>query len=328
MQNTSTPKYLSTYYFHGQDLCMVPRHVREDVAWMADHNVDGVYIGVHDADLFGGNTAMVCDIVREAGLDVWLIPSRLGGLMAGWGRQPSFLSVNHPEWWARNADGSVRNFYGPQVSVFRPEVPDALADTVTQMLERFPASGIIWDELKTLDGQDHSRWALDALGRPAAEADMTEATVRVFSRVNQRLKQRFDTLRIACFLYADSPQSHVDACAAIDLLDEFGCDGKCFHPGESASGEGGDQKVLLGGNDARFAAAAERYGLVPYTLLETQKLDNAALALSLKRLPEFLAQKRGHLTYYYYPYGLTDPEQYMPRFGQALAGWRRGEGRG
>lgn len=27
-------RYLSTYYFKDQDLCMVPRHIREDTAWM------------------------------------------------------------------------------------------------------------------------------------------------------------------------------------------------------------------------------------------------------------------------------------------------------
>src|SRR5690606_23440339 len=128
--NYNNNKYLSAYYFYGQDLCIVPRHVREDVAWMAQHGVDGVFVGMHDADLLGGNTAAVCDIIREAGLDVWLIPSRVGGLVAGWGRQPSHLSVNHPQWLGCNADGSARSFYGPQVSVFHPEVPEAVAQVV------------------------------------------------------------------------------------------------------------------------------------------------------------------------------------------------------
>lgn len=301
---------------------MVPRHVREDVAWMVEHKVDGVFVGVHDADLEGGNTGMVCDIIREAGLDLWLIPSRLGGLIAGWGRQPSFLSTVHPEWWARNADGSVRQCYGPQVSVFHPGVPDGLADTVTQMLKRFPATGIVWDELKSLCGEDHSQAAIDRLGHPADESEMIRGTVDCFSAVNRRLKETFAALRIACFLYADSPQSHVDNASAMELLDEFGCDGKCFLPGESAAGEGGDKKVLLGGNDARFAAAAQKQSCIPFTLLETQLLDTAALELSLARLPEFLPTKTGHLAYYYYPYGMSDPERFMPAIGEALANWR------
>ncbi|MDQ8194780.1 hypothetical protein QEH59_10110 [Coraliomargarita sp. SDUM461004] len=318
-------KYLSTYYFHGQDLCVVPRHVREDVAWMVDHQVDGVFVGMHDADLMGGNTAMVCEIIRSAGLDVWLIPSRLGGLMAGWGRQPSFLSVNHPEWWAYSADGSPRTCFGPQVSVFHPEVPDAIADTVGEMLKQCPATGIVWDELKTLSGEDHSQLAIESLGRPANEEDLVEATVNCFSLINCRLKRKISDLRIACFLFASVKQQYVEHCATIDLLDEFGCDGKCYKPGESDIGEGGSDKVLMGGNDKRFAAAAVKNNCTPFTLLETQLLDERTLELSLSRMPEYLQTKNGHLAFYYYPYGLADPERFMPAIGKMLSTWRSGD---
>jgi len=315
-------RYLSTYYFHGQDLCIVPRHVREDVAWMIDHAVDGVFVGMHDADLMGGNTRMVCEIIRDAGLDVWLIPSRLGGLVAGWGRQPSYLSVNHPQWWARCSDGSPRSSFGPEVSVFHPEVPCAVAQTVGEMLKQCPANGIVWDELKTLRGEDYCQAAIDRLGRPATEADMAEGTAECFSEINRRLKQTHPELRIACFIYSSSQQSLVERCAAIDFLDEFGCDGKCFLPGDEDGGEGGAEKILLGGNDARFAAAAEKNDCVPFTLLETQLLDQSSIALSLARLPGFLEVKTGHLAYYYYPYGLAEPERFMPEIGKAMSTWR------
>ncbi|WFB34967.1 hypothetical protein P3T73_12440 [Kiritimatiellota bacterium B12222] len=317
-------RYLSTYYFHGQDLCMVPRHVREDIAWMVEHHVDGVFVGVHDSDLRGGNTQMVCDIIREAGLDVWLIPSRIGGLVAGWGRQPSYLSVEHPEWWSRKADGRTRGYFGPEVSVFHPEVPDAVAETVLKMLEKFPATGMVWDELKTLEGEDHSQAAIDALGHPADEKEMLSGTVNCFSKINQRLKQTHPDLKIASFIYANSSKEHIESCAAIDLLDQFGCDGKCYKPGESAVGEGGEHKVLMGGIDAQFAATARENDCTPFTLLETQLLDEATLEISLSRMPEYLPTKTGHLVYYYYPYGLANPEHYMPIIGKNMADWRRG----
>ena len=315
-------RYLSTYYFHGQDLCIVPRHVREDVAWMVDHQVDGVFVGVHEADLLGGNTDLVCETIRNAGLDVWLIPSRIGGLVAGWGRAPGYLSVNHPEWCARGADGGLRQSFGPQLSVFHPEVPNAIAECVNQMLERFPATGIVWDELKSLGGDDFSQAALDRLGHPAGEDDMAHGTVACFSAINRQLKSLRPDLRISCFLYADSKPEHVELCAKIEGLNEFGCDGKCYRPGESAAGEGGPNKVLLGGNDTRFATLAKANHCTPFTLLETQLLDKSNLHLSLSRLPEFLESKTGHLAYYYYPYGLAEPEWFMPILGDALAAWR------
>jgi hypothetical protein len=324
MQSSNEKRYLSTYYFHGQDLCMVPRHVREDVAWMVKYKVDGVFVGMHDADLRGGNTQMVCELIREAGLDVWLIPSRVGGLVAGWGRQPSFLSVNHPEWWGRRADGNTRGYFGPEVSVFHPEVPGAIADTVHQMLLKCPATGIVWDELKSLEGEDHSQAAIDALGRPATREDMLQGTVDCFSKINRGIKQLHPELKIATFIYADSKPEQIERCAAIELLDQFGCDGKCYKRGESNVGEGGADKVLLDGIDARFADAARHNHNTPFTLLETQLLDQATLELSLSRMPEFLENKTGHLVYYYYPYGLADPERFMPLISEKLATWRTG----
>jgi len=315
-------RYLSTYYFHGQDLCIVPRHVKEDVAWMADHHVDGVFVGMHEADLLGGNTEMVCNIIREAGLDVWLIPSRVGGLVAGWGRHLSCLSIDHPEWWGQYSDGRPRQSYGPQVSVFHPDVPEAVSGIVSKMLRRCPATGIVWDEVKTLHGEDCSKAAITQLGRPACKSDMVEGTVKCFSEINRHLKACHPQLRIACFLPSGNEVSTIERCAQIDLLDEFGCDGKCYYPGESEVGEGGSTKVLLGGNDAIFADAAKRNELVPFTLLETQLLDRSTLDLSLSRIPQFLSTKTGHLVYYYYPYGMENPDYYMTKIGEAIADWR------
>ena len=81
--------------------------------------------------------------------------------------------------------------------------------------------------------------------------------------------------------------------------------------------------MLLSGNDERFAAAAAANHLRHITLLETQLLDAPTLELTLARLPEYLPTKRGHLVYYYYPYGMAEPERFMPLIADALAGWRR-----
>lgn len=318
----SSSRYLSVYYFHGQDLCMVPRHVDEDIAWMRDHAVDGVCVGVHDADLRGGNTRMVCDKIRDAGLDLWIVPSRVGGLVAGWHRGPSFLSTNRPDLWALDRHQRPIGCFGPQVSVFHPETPAAVTEVVLEMIHLFGPSGVIWDELKTLSGEDHSQAAKSILGRPAGPGDMPAATAECMSRINTNLKRVRPDLQIAGFIYAHSPWEQMEICAGIEGLDFFGCDGKCWHPDECEEGEGRGCKVLLGGNDARFCAAARGAGRKHFTLLETQLLGMAGLNLTLRHLPSYLAEKEDHLAYYYYPCGMQDPDFYMPRIGRLIAEWR------
>jgi hypothetical protein len=317
-------RYLTTYYFHGQDLCMVPRHVHEDLCWMRDHGVDGVCVGVHEADLQGGNHDMICREIERVGLDLWLIPSRLGGLVAGWHRAPGYFAVRNPECCARNTDGSVRDFFGPQLSVFHPRTSEFLAETVLEMLRRFPARGIVWDELKSLAGEDHSAAAVEALGRPARRDDMAQGTRDCFSAANCRILAQHPDLRIVNFIYADCGDTLAGVCASIDGLSAFGCDGKCWYPDELNQGEGGPRKVLLGGNLERFKQAASARGLQSFALLETQLLGSDALECTMWHLPELLADGPDHLCYYYYPYGMADPEHFMGPIGDTIKVWRLG----
>ncbi len=42
---------LSAYYFMGQDLCLVRRHLRADLTWMAEARADAVAVGFHEFQL-------------------------------------------------------------------------------------------------------------------------------------------------------------------------------------------------------------------------------------------------------------------------------------
>ena len=81
------PKRMTAYYFMGQDLCLVRRHLRADMEWMKAIGTDAVAIGIHEFQLNYGR-AMQLDILfeeaRRAGVGVFAIPSRWGGLVAGW----------------------------------------------------------------------------------------------------------------------------------------------------------------------------------------------------------------------------------------------------
>jgi len=310
------------YYFKGQDLCADVRHYRDDMRRLRDAGVDAVIIAIHEADLEGGNLGRVCEESLAAGLRVWGVPSRVGALVAGWSRAVGYLAALHPELWARRPDGSPVTFYGPMVSVHHPEALPGFVAVVESMLERFPLSGLIWDELKSLDIQDHSPAAIQALGRPARGQDQIDATTRFFGQVNARLKAKRPDLPIALFIYCDMPQPIVEACAAIGGLDEFGCDGRCLRADDPPDGEGGANKILLP-NLSRFIQAARRNGRRSFTLIETQCLPRLSLETTLARVPELCAQPLDHIVYYDYAPGSADADQIMPRLSEALAPWRR-----
>lgn len=315
-------KRLSVYYFKGQDFHFHPGQVRDDMKRLRDAAVDSINVCIHEADLCGSNIGRICEAARNAGLQAWAVPSRVGGLVAGWHRAPGHLAASRTDLWARNADGSPMNFFGPQLSVHHPGTLDAVHDVIDQMLSRFPIDGLIWDELKTLDVTDHSQAALDAAGAPSTGQFQVLATAKFFSSLNQRLKANHPKLNLALFVYALLDDSVAEPCANIAELDEFGCDGKCLRPEDPPAGEGRSAKILLPANFARFQRLAKSAGCRSFCLMETQMFARPGLETTLLRMDEFLAMNPDHLVYYDYPLGMADAEWFMPLHAQRLRAWR------
>jgi hypothetical protein len=316
-------KRLSVYYFKGQDFCVDRRIYRDDMKRLADAAVDSICIAVHEGDLAGSNLPNVCQAAHRAGIEVWAVPSRVGALVAGWHRGVGYLSAGRPDLWARHADAACVNFFGPMISVHHPESAAAFIEVIESMLEALPISGIIWDELKSLDIEDHSEAALAACGGPAKGAAQVEATAAFFSGVNRELRTRRPELTIAMFLYCFMPDDLLARCAAIDGLDEFGCDGSCLRPTDRFPIEGGMGKILLPENFSRFAAAADRTARRRFVLVETQTHGASSVERTLERLDELFALEPHHLVYYDYPRNMDDAERLQPLLAERFATWRR-----
>ena len=315
-------KRLSVYYFKGQDFCINPREIRDDMSRFRDAAVDSVCVGFHEGELAGGNLEMVAAEVERAGLDLWAVPSRIGALVAGWHRAVGYLSAHHPELWARHPDGNPISFFGPQISVHHPESLPEFIDVVERMLDALPIKGIIWDELKSLDIADHSEAAIKSLGRPGEGEAQVEATARFFSSVNASVKRKRPDLQIALFLYCFMEDDLVRVCSEIEGLDEFGCDGACLRIEDDCKIEGGPLKKLLPDNYARFAKAAHARNRRGFVLVETQNQELAATAKSFDRHPELLALDPEHLVYYDYPRKMENSAEFQPRLAEVFKRWR------
>ena len=59
---------LNAYYLRHHMYTLVPRHVREDMAWLADQGTDAVSIAVLEQDLFASryNIEIICQIGRAS----------------------------------------------------------------------------------------------------------------------------------------------------------------------------------------------------------------------------------------------------------------------
>jgi hypothetical protein len=98
IQFPAKDKMLNAYYFRAHMYTLVPRHVQEDMKWMADIGTNVVSVAVLEQDLFAAveNIQIIVEEAKKAGMKVHAVPSRWGGLLAGAPKVPSLFSVLHP----------------------------------------------------------------------------------------------------------------------------------------------------------------------------------------------------------------------------------------
>ncbi len=313
--------YLSAYYLNGSLFSTVPRHLAEDFRWMADHGTRAVCVSMYEKDLDGRtNWDLICGEAEKAGLAVYSVPSRWGGLIAGWPGAPSQFACTHPETWIRYEDGApnFRGTWGPMCSVFHPATMEYLQRCLDRVLD-LPVAGLIWDEPKPLVHPDFSDAAKAALDDPSDAAAQLAGVADFFDRAGAYAKARRPDLDVVMFLYEWFEDAVLARCARIASLDTFGCDGRPWskEENEALKGPMRQPKTLLPGLD-RFNAAARAAGKKSFVLVETQAIPEASYEVVDRRLPEVLAKGSDHVSYYYYPRGLDDPDRLMNIVGKHL----------
>jgi hypothetical protein len=312
---------LSAYYFRAHMYTLVPHQVREDMAWMADVGTNAVCLAVLEQDFHAGreNIEIIAKEADRFGMEVFAVPSRWGGLVAGSPKVPSLFSVLHPETWMLQADGTpyTSSVCGVHSSVHHPATFDFFAEKVTSLLSELPFKGIIWDEVKILNKEDHSPAALAVRPEQAGVEWDNDQSARFFGRVNAVAREVNSGVRLSLFVYSHRFGAAEKRYAQIDPLDDFGCDGRPWGLDDDGVPDGGEGKVLLGPGQT-FVAEARKNGKNGLILIENHNLRKQDNALMDRRLPEVLALGAGHVMYYYYPRNLQDPDDDMQILGKHL----------
>lgn len=322
------PTLLTAYYLdsHVSGSC-VPRSLRNDFAWMADHGTNAVGVTVLEQTLTLGraNMDIVCDLAHRAGLKVLVTPSRWGQLVAGAPGVPSSFGMAHPEAWVRQQNGSPSNFgsNGAYLSVHHPATVDFCTHALESILRQWPIDGITWDEPKTMQLMDYS----PAANRPpGATLDFDiDAVCAFFENLSGHAKSLRPDLILSMFVYGDylDPKGLtylVQKAAAIKHIDYFGCDGRPWYVSDDP---GGYTKVLLP-NARAFLDEAHANGKGGMILAENAFYDpgteQQVVAIQPYRLPEVLELPAEHIAYYYYGVNVADPESNMAVMSKALLG--------
>jgi hypothetical protein len=305
-------KLLNAYYFRAHMYTIVPRHVREDLKWMADVGTDAVSLAILEQDLNAAveNVDIICNEAEKLNMKVFAVPSRWGGLVAGAPKVPSIFSARKPETWILKKDGSpiTNGISGVISSIHHPDTVEFFKTSLDKVLSLWNIKGIVWDEPKCFI-PDYSKKAVEQLGPDASSESQVKAVVDFFGDLNHHIKTQKPEVATSLFVYANSSKLILEESAKTKHLDYYGCDGRPWR-----NEDGGQQeatgKVLLGAGE-EFLKAARQNGKKSLWLIENHNMPAADIELMRKRLPEVVKKDVDQLIYYYYPRNVDNPETAM-----------------
>ncbi len=317
-------KLLNAYYFRAHMYTMVPRQVREDLKWMAGIGTNVVSVAVLEQDLRAAveNVQIIAEEADKLGMDLFVVPSRWGGLLAGAPKVPSVFTVQNPQTWLLEKDGS---FYkdknvGVHCSIHYPETIDFFKKSLDKVLSLWNVKGIIWDEPKIYDKPDFSELAKKNIANIDEVGPHNAAFSNFFSIVNKHIKDNYPEVKTNLFAYANVPQHIIDSLGTIKNLDYLGCDGRPW----SAEDMGDVEQVgkTLLGPGQNFIKTARSNGMKGLLLVENHNMSSENNALMDRRLSEVVELNPEHLIYYYYPRNLDRPEENMAIIEKHLKNYR------
>lgn len=321
----NTEKILNAYYFRAHMYTMVPRQVKEDLKWMADIGTNVVSVAILEQDLRAA-VENVEIIVREAnklGMEVFAVPSRWGGLLAGAPKVPSVFTIQNPQTWLVKENGE---FYkdknvGVHSSIHYDETIDFFKKSVDRIFELWNIKGIIWDEPKIYDKKDYSEAAKKIIANPEDITVHNEAFSGFFGVINAHIRQSHPDKITNLFAYANWRQEVIDSMAGIEHLDYLGCDGRPW-PVDAGGQVEQSGKNLPGGPGRTFINAAHANNKKGLLLIENHNMPAENNALMDKYLPDVMALEPEQLIYYYYPRNVDKPDENMAIIAKHLKNFR------
>jgi len=315
---------ITAYYFRQHMYTLVPRHLREDMQWMADVGTDHVAIAVLEQDLTAAseNIDIICREAERVGMSVHAVTSRWGGLFAGAPKVPSLFSIANPDTWMCDERGIpfISSMWGAMSSVHHPATHEFFEQSLTKMLTEHPFTGIIWDEPKPIvmrpNGQahtpDYSPAAREKMnGQTVSPEWHIDAFAGFVDHLGAFARQIRPELTLSMFIYGHMIGYPIQRMAQIKTLDHYGCDGKPWAFSDlPVPAEDELVKALLD-NGPQFLNAAHQNGKGALLLIENHNMPTWGYEIMDRRLPDVLAMKPESLMYYYYPRNVEDPDRMM-----------------
>lgn len=295
---------ISAYTLSFQNWTVVPHHIEENFRDLRECGFDSVCLSFSESEAQYARRAFELQVklAHEAGLKVYVVPSRLGGRMAGAPFMPSVWLARHPE-----AAEPNRSFL-PMACLEHQPFRDWIRAFLVQLMKDYPLDGIIWDEPKGVEEASAHPDTRAKLGREPTVEDTWRSYCEMLTELNEACLAVRPELVITLFSQKTDPEGFTQRAAKLPHIQFHGYDGNLarqsfFHEEPTWA------KYRIESVWERTVAECELGGKQPFGLVENMLMPSAAIEEYEANLDAYLqGPLPDHLSIYYYAHNNEDPE--------------------
>lgn len=286
---------------------VIPHQLRQSFDDMAECGFNAVALSFSESEMRYSRRAfeLQVNLAHQCGLEVFVIPSRLGNRFAGAPLMVSPWLAQHPEAQVPGYSGWNGPVACVESTVFRAWIRQFMGT----LLADYPLDGLIWDEPKAESVVSHHPDTRARFGASPTPQQMEDGFVEFLADLTAYCLTVRPGLRVTLFNQGKSSPRFTSAAAAIPHVHFAGYDGNLcamssFHEPPVRAMEKRLEDVWP---RTQTECTASRKGT--FALVENMLMPRAALAEYEANLDAYLQTHRpDHLALYYYAHNNEDPE--------------------
>jgi hypothetical protein len=286
---------------------VIPHQLAESFNDMVDCGFNAVALTFSESEMRYARRAfeIQVELAHQAGLKVFVIPSRLGNRFAGAPLMPSIWIAAHPE----SQVPDVRNFIGPVGCLENAAFRDWITGFMETLIVEYPIDGIIWDEPKSERCISLHPDTIARYGEHPTEEQMEDGFVAFLADLTGHCLSCNPDLTITVFNQLTSNERFTRACAGIEGVAYAGYDGNLTRQSDFHE-EPRWCKYRVESAWERTVSECRAAGTQTFALVENMLMPRSELEAYERNLDAYLRQYRpDHLALYYYAHNNEAPEE-------------------
>ena len=291
---------ISFYYLDCCPFIWKPAHLLDDFSDMKRMGGDSVCISILEEDHSGNYKGKVA-LAHEAGLKVYAVPSRVGGLFAGSPKVPSMFCARNMDTLMMTRNGTPQDATaGLTCCANNPKFQGWFLQWIERLVSESGVEGVVFDEPK----EAHKPCYCDiCVGLCEARSDEAltrlreEAVAALIGQACAAIKQTGESHKTILFVMPDATENFINRLLAERDVDYFGNDGPMCHQGPRAQKH---QKTRLTQSVPAIFEKAGKAGKKTFTLIETFHVLEVALPELRAELKKTKAWRADMYAFYYY----------------------------